>query len=164
MQITFDNSQVTQGLELVKAGVPIPPTSLIRHSNLVDKWDILKEMASQEGSAPQDPTVQAKADLLMAQAKKTAAETAEIKAGTVYTLTQSAMGIATNGGLVNAIDELGKSVGFQDENGGEIIDGPVAGNPNPVPQGPHTNPMSAPRPLSPMQGMNRGIETLANNQ
>ncbi len=165
-QITFDNSQFTQIMELRKNGIQIPDAAAIRHSNLADKYDILREMQSQAAPAA-DPTLEAKANLLNAQAEKVAAEMAEIGATTVYTLTQAAMGLSTNVHLVPAIDSLGASVGFKDKNGGGIVDGPIQGIDSmqgSIQGGAHTNPMSPMRPFSPVVGHQQGIETLENNQ
>ena len=80
---------------------------------------------------------------------------------------------------------MAKSVGFQDENGGGVMDGSIPqgqamqsqtmqgqggqlqfphGMSHGMPQGPHTNPMRAPSPLSPLAGHQAGIETPQNNQ
>ena len=69
MQVTFQNSQFQQALEMLKAGAPIPPAILIRYSNLADKEEIL---ASIEGNKPPaDPTLDARVRLLDAQTRKT---------------------------------------------------------------------------------------------
>lgn len=184
MQITFDNSQFTQVMEMKKAGLNIPDSAAIKHSNLADKYEILAEMKAAQQQQP-DPEVEAKVALLQAQTKKVVADTAEVGAGTVYTLTQAAMGLEQNVRLAKAIDSLGKSVGFQDMNGGTIADGgmpaqdPTAQDPqaqmgdpnvqvpqgqpsvsNGMPQAPQTNPLTAPKPVSALQGANAGIETM----
>lgn len=64
MQVTFNNTQLSQALEMREKGVNIPDRFLLKYSNLSDKGDII---AAMEHQPPADPTLQAKAGLLQAQ-------------------------------------------------------------------------------------------------
>ena len=66
MHVTFENSQFEQALEMRKEGVRIPDATVIRYSNLADKHDILANMQPE----PADPTLEAKAKSIEAQARK----------------------------------------------------------------------------------------------
>ena len=48
MQVTFQNSQFQQALEMRKAGISIPDQQVVRYSNLADKHDILASMQSNQ--------------------------------------------------------------------------------------------------------------------
>lgn len=73
MQVTFENSQFTQAMELREAGVAIPDPVVIRHSNLTDKHEIIQQM-QQSQTPPADPMADAKAKLIDAQARKVLSE------------------------------------------------------------------------------------------
>lgn len=80
-QITFENSQFLQAIELNEKGAGIPWPFIIRYSNLANKQEIVDAMEKQP-PAPVDPTLQAKADLLGAQAQKAQADAAKVQADT----------------------------------------------------------------------------------
>lgn len=69
MAATFEDTQFQQALEMRKAGIAVPDTAIISHSNLEDKQDILAQM---QGGAKPDPLVEA-------QVRKIDAEIASIK-------------------------------------------------------------------------------------
>lgn len=52
LQVTFENSQFEQALELRKQGIHIPDNVLIKHSNLADKNEILDQLEHQEPPPP----------------------------------------------------------------------------------------------------------------
>lgn len=161
MQVTFENSQFQQAIEMRREGVRIPDATVIRYSNLSDKHEILSNM---EGSQPPaDPTLEAKAALLQAQAGKVVAETRRTEAQAVnenvtalYGATQAAQVLAAVPGAAPVADELAHSAGFQDQNAAPIVPEPAPGTPAvDLPQ--NTDPLT---PASPATGVNAGIETL----
>lgn len=157
MKDTFSDGEFAQIMDMIGAGVPINPRYAVMHSNLTDKYDVLGDMAKQQ--APSDPLAEVNVDLAKAKIDKLRADTAQVGAGTVYTLTQSAVGLVSNAGMVGAVDELAKSVGFVDKNGGQVMSQPAPGMVGiPIP-GNQVNPALAPTPVSGMEGMNAGIET-----
>lgn len=120
MQITYENSQFTQALEIRKAGIAVPDWAVIKHSNLGDKGEILTEMRAPP-QAPVDPTLEAKAKLMDAQARKTEAEIDGVIAKTVQTNIQASFGAIQTGQTIAAIpqtaalaDTLLKSAGYKD--------------------------------------------------
>lgn len=159
MQVTFENSQFEQALAMRKEGIGIPDTTVIRYSNLTDKHEILEQMANDQ--QPADPTIQAKADLLVAQAEKTRAETTGKKVETQYSGVQAAQVIATVPQVAPLADALLRSAGYQDMDAAPIVPNAPAGMAPPVDPGipANTNPMTPANPASPAEGMNQGIET-----
>ncbi|GAB2531249.1 portal protein [Simplicispira piscis] len=163
MQVTFENSQFQQALEMRKAGIAIPDPAVIRYSALADKHEILAGM--QGTKPPEDPTLQAKAKLIEAQARKTDAETVHVQSKTVnedvtamYSATQAAQVLMTVPGASGVADGLLRSAAFHDKDAAPIVPAaPVIAAPAAeIP--PNTDPLT---PVSPARGLNAGIETLA---
>lgn len=163
MQVTFENSQFQQALEMRKAGIAIPDPTVIRYSALADKHDILANMQSAQPAA--DPTLEAKAKLIEAQARKTDAETIHVQSKTVnedvtamYSATQAAQVLMTVPGASSVADGLLRSAAFQDKDAAPIVpDTPASAAPAvEIPR--NTDPMT---PVSPASGLNAGIETRA---
>lgn len=112
-----------------------------------------------------DPTLQAKAKLLDAQATKELANARKADAEatnkgmeTLYSGVQTAQVIAAVPQVAGLADGLAKSVGFQDQDAGPIYpdsQGVQAGALPPE----NTNPMTPANPASPALGMEQGIET-----
>lgn len=124
MQITFENSQFTQAVEMRKAGIEVPSWAVIKHSNLTDKAEILAEMRKPQT----DPEKEAKAKLLDAQARKTDAEIDKVVADTVATnieaqfgATQAAQTIAAIPQTAPLADTLLRSGGYKDHDAPPII-------------------------------------------
>ena len=99
MQITFENSQFTQALEIRKAGIQVPDWAVIKHSSLSDKAEILTEMKQSQGN----PEIEAKVKLMDAQSRRTEAEIDKVVADTVaknveaqFGATQAAQTIASD--------------------------------------------------------------------
>lgn len=173
MQVTFENSQFTQALELRKAGVAVPDWAVIKHSNLADKQEILADM---KGPAT-DPMAEAEADLLKAQAEKTRAETVNKGVEAMFASVQAGQTIAAIPSIAGIADTILKSAGFRDRDGGETMPQGVSpdmqaqeigtameGRP-PFLQGDqvaalnNTDPRFPANPQSPMRGVREGIET-----
>jgi hypothetical protein len=152
MQVTFENSQFEQALEMRKQGVQIPDATVIRYSNLADKHDIMDNMANNEKT---DPSLQAKADLMTAQAK-VATATATLRAVEAqYSAIQTAQVIASTPVTSGLADGLLKSAGYVDQDMAPII--PEAPEGMPAMAIPHnTNPLF---PAHPGIGMMDGIKT-----
>jgi len=154
MQVTFENSQFTQALEMKKAGINIPDATVIRYSNLSDKHEILANMPQ----TPTDPTLEAKAKLLDAQTRKADAETTSKKVETQFSAIQTAQVIAQTPATAPLADKLLRSGGYQDMDAAPIV--PELAQPIPamdLPQ--NTSPLFPANPSNPAAGMNDGIET-----
>ena len=153
MQVTFENSQFTQAMELKNAGVNIPDNVVIRHSNLSDKHEIIQQM---EGAAtpPADPLAEAKAKLLDAQTRKTLAEAVNKSVEGMFSATQAASNIAMQPAVAPLADTLLKSAGFVDSDLPPIVPEAPAGL-QAMPPAENTNPLT---PTNPATGMNAGIE------
>lgn len=155
MQVTWENSQFQQALEMRKEGVQIPDATIIRYSNLSDKHQIMDQIASQQ--APQDPTLEAKAKLLEAQARKADADTTAASVASQYSAIQTAQVIAQTPATSPLADALLKSAGYVDHDAAPIVPEAQAGIPSvDLPQ--NTSPMS---PAHPDIGLHQGIETPA---
>jgi hypothetical protein len=150
MQITFENSQFEQGIELKKLGVAIPDNVLIKHSNLADKNEILDQMENTNPSPPNPLDVaktallQAQAALASATADNKQASTAEVRVTSQFGATQAAQAIAATPAIAPLADQLLKSAGFVDQDAPPII---------PVPAAPtQVAPAGVPPPLLPALG------------
>jgi hypothetical protein len=129
MQVTFENSQFKQAMELRTAGVAIPDNVVIRHSNLSDKHEIIQQMDA-SNTPPADPLLEAKARLIDAQAEKTKAETVNKKVEAGFGAIQTAQTITAIPQTAALADVMLQSYGFEDANAGPIIpsaSAPVAG-------------------------------------
>lgn len=156
MQVTFENGQFEQALAMRKEGVQIPDATVIRYSNLADKHDIIENM--QQQTPPADPTLEAKAKLMDAQARNTDAKTTETYVKSQYSAIQTAQVIATTPQTSMLADSLLKSAGYVDMDAAPIVPEAQAGLPAAV-MPTNTNPMTPALPESPEIGVNEGIET-----
>lgn len=153
MQVTFENSQFQQALEMRKQGVAIPDATVIRYSGLADKHEILSSM--QGSTPPVDPTLEAKAQLLAAQARKADADTTARNVEAQYSAIQTAQVIAQTPATSGLADGLLRSAGYVDRDAAPIVPEAPAGLPS-VDMPENTNPMT---PANPGVGLNTGIET-----
>lgn len=165
MQVTFENSQFKQAIEMRREGVRLPDTAVVRYSNLADKQAILDEMAG-AGAPPPDPKAEADAALKVAQADKAQAETEKIRTEnieargkTLYSTMQSAQVVAGNTQITAVADQLLGTIGFEDQDAAPYVEMAPEGAAfeamaMDVPQ--DTDPMT---PTSPAAGYMDGIET-----
>lgn len=154
MQVTWENSQFNQALEMRNAGVKIPDATVIRYSALSDKHEIMEQIANQ--GPPADPTVDAKVRLLDAQTRKTDADTVSKAVETQYSSIQTAQVIAAVPATAPLADKLLHSAGYQDHDAAPIIPDAQA-QPMEAAVLPHnTNPLT---PANPDVGVHQGIET-----
>lgn len=155
MQVTFQNSQFQQALEMMKAGAPIPPSVLVRYSNLADKQEIL---AAIEGNKPPaDPMVDARVRHLDAQTRLADVKATDTQVKSQYSATQTAQVVAQTPETAALADGLLRSAGAVDHDSAPIV--PQLPGPLPsvdLPQ--NTDPLN---PASPARGQEAGIETLA---
>lgn len=159
MQVTFENSQFNQALEMRKEGIRIPDAIVIKYSNLAEKQEILESIQSEQ--PPTDPTVEAKAKLLEAQARKADADATARSVESQYSAVQTAQIIEAIPATATTADGLLRSAGYVDHDAAPIV--PQAGGTGqqaaatPPPELPtNTNPMT---PANPGVGLMRGIET-----
>jgi hypothetical protein len=151
MNITFENGQFQQALEMRKEGIKIPDATVVRYSNLSDKAEILANMQPE----PTDPTLEAKAELLKAQARKTDADTTAANVTAQYSAIETAQVIAAVPATSGLADKLLRSAGYIDHDAAPIVPQAPAGLPTvALPQ--NTDPMT---PASPAVGLDQGIET-----
>lgn len=155
MQVTFQNSQFQQALEMRKAGINIPDPQVIRYSNLADKHDILASMQSNQ--PPADPTLEARVRLIDAQARRTDAQATDTSVRTQYSAAQTAQVLQMTPGSAPLADGLLRSAGYTDHDAAPIVPQPTAAAPAPA-LAHNTDPLT---PASPERGVNHGIETLA---
>ena len=119
----------------------------------------LDEMQKQQRQQP-DPTVEAKAKLLAAQARKADADATNIGMETLYSGVQTGQAISMNPAVSGLADGLARSAGFKDQDMAPIIPQAPAAL-EPVPPTTNTNPMTPANPASPEVGVRDGIETMA---
>ena len=155
MQISWENGQFNQALEMRKVGVSIPDATVIRYSSLADKHQIMDQLAQQ--APPADPTLEAKVKLLEAQTRKTDAETVSKAVETQYSGIQTAQVIATVPATAPLADKLLRSAGYQDRDAAPIVPQAEANPMSTTAAMPvNTNPTT---PANPGVGLNAGIET-----
>ncbi|WP_295487833.1 genomic island protein [uncultured Pseudomonas sp.] len=161
MQVTFQNSQFQQVLEMLKAGAPIDPKYLIRYSNLADKQDMIKDL---EAKAQQqlDPLTQAKVAveqarvaLIGAQSEKTKNDAVQSSVTSQYSALQGAGAVAMNPSIAPIADQMLHSAGFVDRDAAPIV-APSQAQPVQDLAPTNTNPLT---PAHPDVGINAGIET-----
>lgn len=153
MQVTFENSQFTQVMEMRTANVSIPDNVVVKHSNLSDKHEIIQQM--QSASQPSaDPQAEAKARLLDAQTRKTLAEAVSKTVETMFSATETAKNIAMTPAIAPAADMMYKSAGGVDHDAAPAIP-EIAPGTESSPPAQNTNPLT---PANPSVGMNEGIE------
>jgi hypothetical protein len=153
MQITFENSQFQQALELRKSGVMIPDPIMIQHSTLSRKAEIVEQMENAE--QPSDPLAEAKARLVDAQTRKTIIEAVNKAVESMFSATQAANQVAAVPQVAPLADAMLRSAGFEDMDASPII--PEAPQGLPVADLPtNTNPLT---PTNPGVGIGEGIET-----
>lgn len=133
MQITYENSQFTQALEIRKAGIAVPDWAVIKHSNLSDKGEILQEMRQ---PTEVDPTLEAKAKLIEAQTRKADADTKVLSAQAVLTGTQAQFSAIQAGQLITSVPQISPVADAVLANAGYQPPNPKGVDPDlPVPQG-----------------------------
>ncbi|WP_374257628.1 genomic island protein [Aquabacterium sp.] len=154
MQVSWENSQFNQALEMRKTGVAIPDATVIRYSALADKHQIMDQMAQQ--SQPADPTIEAKVKLIEAQTRKADAETVSKAVETQYSGIQTAQVIANVPATAPLADKLLRSAGYQDRDAAPIVPQADAAPMQSAAMPHNTNPMT---PANPGVGLNQGIET-----
>ena len=157
MQVTFENSQFTQAIEMRKTGILIPDVAIVRKSNLSDKAEIIEQMQG-AGAPPPDPTLEAKVKLIEAQTRKTDAETTTKNVEAMFSATSAANQIALMPSIAQPADQMLMSAGFKDANAAPGIPGmpPDAQGVPGLPE--NTSPNFPPRIPQPDSGINAGIE------
>lgn len=150
MQITFENGQFQQVIEMRDKGVRIPDQYVVKHSNLTDKTDILESMVN---PAP-DPKTDAETALVNAQAELAKANAVNVALTGMFSATTAANLVAQNPAIAPLADEMLSSAGFVDKNAPPVIPQPDAALPSiPVPR--NTDPETPPHPDL---GVDGGIE------
>lgn len=150
MQVTFENSQFQQALELKKVGIAIPDDVVVRHSNIADKAEVLDRMQS----APSDPLRDAEVKLKNAQAMEVVAKTATKNVEGMFSAVQAGKEVAMVPTIAPLADKIYRSAGGVDHDAAPIIPEPA----QPIPSGPpeaNTHPLF---PANPDRGMLAGIE------
>lgn len=158
-QITFENSQFLQIIEMIDKGAPIPWPFVIRYSNLAQKQEIIDALERQQQAQP-DPLNEARIALLSAQTLKTKNEAVNKAVESLYSAIQTAGPITMNPAIAPLADTLLKSSGFEDQDAAPIVPAAQAtpGITAPIQTPQNTNPLT---PANPAVGMNAGIETQA---
>ena len=156
MQVTFENSQFTQALEMRKVGIAIPDTAILRKSNISDKAEIIEQMQG-AGAPPPDPTIEAKVKLIEAQVLKTQAETTTKNGEGMFSATSAANQIALMPSIAPLADSMLMSAGFKDANAAPGIPSVPEGTPAIAGLPQNTSPNFPPNPDT---GINTGIEAV----
>lgn len=156
MQVTFENSQFTQAMEMRTAGIGIPDAAVVRKSNLSDKAEIIEQM--QNAATPTDPLAEAKAALIKAQTRKTEADATNKNVEAMFSATNAANLIALTPAIAPPADGMLLSAGFVDANAAPGIPGAPPGTQGVEGLPSNTSPNFPPRLPSPVAGIDAGIE------
>lgn len=151
VQVTFENSQFEQAMQLREKGIPIPDHVLLRYSALADKVEIADEMAS----AGQDPMREALAETEAAKAAKLRAEATNKNVEALFSSLRTAEVALSVPGTAQIADALLRSAGYKDHDEAPIVHGPAGGEPLAEPPPENTNPLT---PDNPDAGIQQGIE------
>lgn len=157
-QVTFENSQFMQIMEMMDKGAPIPWAFVLRHSNLAKKQEIIEALEQQQQNQT-DPLTEAKVKLTEAQAMKAAREAVNKAVESQYSAIQTAGVIEQTPATSPLADKLLRSAGYEDQDAAPIVPeyqamAEIAPAAMDVPT--NTNPLT---PANPAVGMNAGIET-----
>lgn len=129
-------------------------------------FQLSAEQKAQRDQQGQDPTLQAKAKLLEAQARKADADATNTGMETLYSGVQTGQLISLNPAVAGLADGLARSVGFKDQDAAPIVPQPSGWITPEQPPAPsdmpaNTDPLTPLRPDSPLLGVRQGIETPA---
>lgn len=150
-QVTFQNSQFQQALELKKLIPEFPSEYLVRYSNLADKQQVMETMGEAKRNAgAANPLDEARAALAKAQAIGKSVEA-------LYSAIKTAATLRQDPALAGLADTIAKSAGFIDADPGPIYpaEQAAAAGPPVVAPGNNTNPVTPPNPE---RGINEGLE------
>jgi hypothetical protein len=161
---------------------------LLESSTLRNKKKVIERLKGKQDPAAaelqrklaelQAQLLEAKVALTNAHAEKAKSAATVDNVETLYSAMQTAQVAATVRGVVPIADEIAKSAGFVDQNSPPLYPQPVPPAPaamgQPVPPAPsaieqqpmvrqNTNPMFTAHPISPGEGMMKGIETERND-
>lgn len=156
MQVTFENTQFKQALEMRNAGIRVPDATVIRYSNLADKHEILGSMQGDQ-QPPTDPRVAAQVRLIEAQTRRTDAQAVDVSIKSQYSGTQAALEIGRNPGVAPIADGMLRSAGYVDRDAAPIVPQPAEALNVDEPQH-NTDPLTPANPTSPAAGQEAGIE------
>jgi len=118
LQVTFQNSQFIQCMELLEKGAPIPWPFVMRYTNLTHKQEMIDAIEAQGNS---DPMMDAKIALVKAQTDKTQNQSVKEAVSSLYSAMQAAGVIAATPATSPLADTLLKSAGFQDKDAAPIV-------------------------------------------
>lgn len=142
-QITWENSQWNQAIELRKLGINIPDEVLIQLSNFSNKAEVIEQMKQARQTNPID---EAKAVLLQAQALVAQAKAAETNVQALFGAIRTAQVISAVPQTAGMADSIARSAGVKDADGGAYYPSEAealsAGPPAPPPP-PNTNPVTS---------------------
>lgn len=153
-QVTFENSQFNQAMDMRERGIRVPDDVVLRYSNLYDKAEVIERMMEMEQSA--DPIAEARAAADNAKAAESEARAISKNVESLFSAIRTAQIIAQMPQVSPIADTIVKSAGFQDKDAA-----PIYGEANPEDAGDiepppdNTNPVT---PDNPERGMNTGIE------
>lgn len=123
-QVTFQNSQFAQAVEMRKFGVEIPDDIMVRLSSLSNKNEIAKRM--QGSQDPEEAERQARAMEAEVRQKeedveKTAAETVSEKAKSLSDLVNAATSMAANPAVGAVAQAMATGIGLEPPEGNEAL-------------------------------------------
>lgn len=154
MNVTFENGEFQQLLEMRKLGVRVPDPVLINASNIARKAEVVEAMA--QAAPDSNPLDEAKALALKAQAALNDANTINKRVEALYSAITAAQQVATMPPIAPVADQILRSAGYQDSDAAPIVAAPDAAATMPAALPPeNTNPLTPPNPSV---GVNTGIE------
>lgn len=151
-QITFQNSQFQQALELKKLIPNFPDDVLLRYSNLADKNEVIEAIKAARDNASANPLDEARAALALAQATAKNVEA-------LFSAMRTGALLRTDPALAGIADTIAKSAGFQDKDAAPIYPATQAAElPPGAPPPTSSNPLT---PDNPEAGADAGMTAVA---
>ena len=158
LTVSWENSEFEQSMEMKKAGINLPDWVPIKHSNLSDKGELLKQQMEERP----DPVREAEAELKRAQARLADAKATATGVESQYSATTAATQIAANPAIAPLADAMLRSAGYQDQDMAPIIPAPATPIQSNVDLAENTHPLFPPNPdvgmtATPQQGIGGAV-------
>jgi hypothetical protein len=122
-----------------------------------------KAAQDQKQAEQQDKAIELDMALKQAQIDKTKADATKINTESLFSGIQAGQLAVQVPGILPVSDSLLKSAGFVDYNGAPLAVAPPGLAAKPLQMTSNTSPLLPPKPESPLNGINRGIETMGND-
>ena len=155
-QVTFENSQYEQLLDMKAKGAPIPWSAVVRVSSVANRNELARALREQEQAG--DPVAEAASALQQAQAAFQRAQAVTKGVEALFSAVRTSALIRNDPALAGIADTIARSAGFIDADPAPIFPDASGLPPAPAPQYPVPNGTNPATPDNPNRGVTAGIE------